>query len=338
MKPRQISWPLAALAWLLAVLAAAPALAHEVRPGYLDIEEIGPNRYAVTWKMPISNEVKLALTPRLPEGCTREGTGHLSRTGASVLERWAETCPEPIDGKPIRIEGLEKTITSVFVRASFAGGESFSAIARPATPEVELGKGAPPAVPRYFMLGVEHILSGWDHLLFVAGLVVLISGFGRLVRALTAFTIAHSITLGAAALGLAGLQPRPVEAVVALSIMAVGVEIVRNGRGQGGLTTAAPWAVAFGFGLLHGFGFAGALSDIGLPQDARITALLLFNLGVEAGQLMVVLLLALPVIWMRRQPAPLALQWNTAAGYLIGTAGAFWLTQRIVGAWTAATF
>jgi hydrogenase/urease accessory protein HupE len=318
---------------LLASLGAAPAFAHEVRPGYLDVQELGPNRYAVTWKMPISNEVKLALRPHLPEGCAREGDGHMSRTGSAVVERWAETCTGPIDGEPIRIEGLEKTITSVFIRVSLASGEVYSAIARPDSPEVALGKGAPPSVPRYLMLGIEHILSGWDHLLFVTGLIVLVSGVWRLAKALTAFTLAHSITLGAAALGLAGLPPRPVEAVIALSIMAVGVEIVRHARGKGGFTSAAPWAVAFGFGLLHGFGFAGALSDIGLPQDAKVLALLMFNLGVEAGQLMVVAILILPVMWIRAQPQPRARQLLTSAGYVIGVAGSFWLVQRLVDAW-----
>ena len=326
---------------VLACLTAMPAWAHEVRPGYLDVEEIRVDedmaRYAVTWKMPISNEVKLALRPVLPDGCSREGNSLLSRTGAAVIERWVETCVEPINGRELRIEGLETTITSVFVRAAFIDGSVTSAIARPDTPAVTVGKGAPPAVPRYFLLGVEHILSGWDHLLFVTGLIVLVSGIWRLIKALTAFTIAHSITLGVAALGGAGLPSAPVEAVVALSIVAIGVEIVRHARGHGGLTSQWPWAVAFGFGLLHGFGFAGALSEIGLPQDARIPALLLFNVGVEAGQLMVVALLLLPVIWMRKREAPLGPQLTTAAGYLIGTAGAFWLIQRIAAAWVAAS-
>ena len=142
---------------------------------------------------------------------------------------------------------------------------------------------------------------------------------------------------GIAALGVAGLPSAPVEAVVALSIVAIGVEIVRHARGHGGLTSQWPWAVAFGFGLLHGFGFAGALSEIGLPQDARIPALLLFNVGVEAGQLMVVAALLLPVIWMRKCEVPLGPQLTTAAGYLIGTAGAFWLIQRVAAAWVAAS-
>jgi len=183
---------------------------------------------------------------------------------------------------------------------------------------------------KFVALGFEHILSGIDHVFFVIGLILLVPALGRLIGALTAFTVAHSITLGAAALGFAGLPQASVEVVIALSILVVGYEVVRASRGRTGLTYAMPWAVAFGFGLLHGFGFAGALAEIGLPQDAKLSALLLFNLGVETGQLMIVAVAVPLARWIAGRAAGLRRRIEVGAGYSLGAAAAFWMIQRVV--------
>ena len=183
----------------------------------------------------------------------------------------------------------------------------------------------------YLVIGAEHILFGWDHLLFVIALVLLIGNWRRVVVAATAFTISHSITLAAASLGFVGLPQKPVEALIALSILFLALEIVRSDPGQPTLTRRFPWVVAFLFGLLHGFGFAGALAEIGLPQDDLVAALLAFNIGVEAGQLLVIGLL-LGTIAAARKFAPAALSPAIrAASYGIGIIGAYWLIDRVVG-------
>lgn len=310
---------------------AAPARAHEVRPAYLEVREIAPEAYAVSWKQPISGETRLALRPRLPESCRAEGAARLEAAPSAVIERWRVVCPGGLKGQSLRIDGLERTLTSVYVQVSWRDGKTTSALAQPASPEVNLGRAAAPAIARYVALGVEHILGGYDHLAFVAGLVLLVAGVRRLLLSLTAFTVAHSITLGLSALGGGGLPSKPVEACIALSIVLVAYECVRLARGVSGLSVAAPWLAAFGFGLLHGFGFAGALSQIGLPENARVLALLLFNVGVEIGQVAVVVLLAAPLAWLQSRSVPIG-RLRLIGGYILGSAGAFWLIQRLSGA------
>lgn len=311
-------------------IGAAPADAHEVRPAYLELREAGPNAYLMTWKQPVSGEARLVLRPRLPPDCFVTGATTIEPAPASVIERSRITCSESLEGRRIHIAGLERTMTSVYVRTQWRSGEESAALANPSTPDIVLGAGPAPALARYVGLGVEHILGGYDHLAFVAGLVLLVTGVRRLVLALTAFTVAHSLTLGAAALGKVGLPSWPVETAIALSIVLVGYEAVRLARGQTGWSVTYPWLVAFGFGLLHGFGFAGALADIGLPDSARIAALLLFNIGVEIGQLICVAVLLTALALARRfgaQPATARL----VGGYGVGITGAFWLVQRLAG-------
>ncbi|MBT9446446.1 MAG: HupE/UreJ family protein [Hyphomonadaceae bacterium] len=327
-----MNWLLRLLLALLALaLVVAPAHAHEVRPAYLEVRETAPDAYAISWKQPVNGDKRLALRPRLPETCRAEGASTMESAPAAVIERWRVTCPGGLKGQSLRIDGLERTLTSVYVQVIWRDGKSTSALAQPSSPEVSLGGGAGPALARYVVLGVEHILGGLDHLAFVAGLVLLVTGVRRLLLSLTAFTVAHSITLGLSALGGAGLSSKPVEACIALSIVLVGLETVRFARGHTGLTASAPWFAAFGFGLLHGFGFAGALSEIGLPENARVVALLLFNLGVEIGQVAVVALLLAPLLWLRTDTVALR-RARVAGGYVLGGAGAFWLIQRLAAA------
>jgi hydrogenase/urease accessory protein HupE len=231
----------------------------------------------------------------------------------------------------VRIVGLENTISDALLRVEFADGRSWDQRLTPAAPAatVPTAKSGSGVATTYFSLGVEHILLGYDHLLFVLGLFLLTSSFRQLAGAITAFTVAHSITLAAATLGLVRVPPRPVEAVIALSIAFLAVEIVRARSGKAGIAAQAPWIVAFAFGLLHGLGFAGALSEIGMPAGHIPIALFFFNVGVEAGQLLfVAALMALAAaVRLTRLRLP---SWATLVpSYLIGSLAMAWFVQRV---------
>jgi hydrogenase/urease accessory protein HupE len=308
---------------------AVAARAHEVRPAYLEIVEQQDGIYSLTWKQPALAEARIAIDPELPTACTTLGERRVHVADGALVARWQARCPGGLAGQTIRIAGLERTLTSTFVRTELADGRSIAGVVQASDPSFEFAA-ARPMMPAYFALGVEHILGGIDHVFFVIGLILLVPAMWRLVGALTAFTVAHSITLGASAMGFAGLPQAAVEVVIALSILVVGYEVVRAARGRTGLTYAMPWAVAFGFGLLHGFGFAGALAEIGLPQDAKLGALLLFNVGVETGQLMIVAVAAPLVRWIATRTTELRRRIQVGAGYSLGAAAAFWMIQRVV--------
>jgi hydrogenase/urease accessory protein HupE len=320
--------------WFLLLLLGFTAFAHahEVRPAYLEILEQQDGVYALTWKQPSLAEARIAIDPQLPSACTPLGARHVEVAAGAFVARWQVRCPGGLSGQTIRIAGLERTLTSTFVRTQLADGRTIAGVVQASDPTFQFAA-ARPVLPAYFVLGIEHILGGIDHVFFVIGLILLVPALWRLVGALTAFTVAHSITLGAAALGFAGLPQSSVEVVIALSILVVAYEVVRAARGQTGLTFAMPWVVAFGFGLLHGFGFAGALAEIGLPQDAKLGALLLFNLGVETGQLMIVVV-AVPIVrWIATRAAAIRRRFEVGAGYSLGAAAAFWMIQRLAAAW-----
>jgi len=247
-----------------------------------------------------------------------------------VIQTWRLKA-DSLRGQSLRINGLESTLTDVLVRIAFADGSAWLGRLTPQRPESLIPHR--PSVwgvaATYLVLGVEHILTGLDHLLFVMALLLLTTGAWRLVKTVTAFTAAHSITLGLATLGLVQVPSKPVEAVIALSIVFVAAEIVHARSGQAGLAARMPWVVAFTFGLLHGFGFAGALSEVGLPEGQIPVALLSFNLGVEAGQLLFIAeVLALAAgarsIWMARP------WWvDLMPAYAIGSVAMVWVIQRV---------
>jgi hypothetical protein len=300
------------------------ASAHEVRPGFLELKETGPARFAVTWKQPILGERILRLKPVFPAGCAASA-GKAEQVGAALIRRFELACR--LDAGEIRIEGLEQSLTDVFLRIERLDGSVAAHVLRPASPAADLAAPAGAPLAGYVRIGVEHILFGWDHLLFVAGLVLLVRP-RQLLAAVSAFTLAHSITLTLATLGHASLPSAPVEITIALSITLVALEALRRSGGEEGLSARLPWLVAFGFGLIHGFGFAGALSEIGLPDGARAWALFLFNVGVEIGQLALigVLLLAGCLIksWKPASLAPVM----RAGAYIVGIAGAYWTIER----------
>jgi hydrogenase/urease accessory protein HupE len=316
------------LTLFLLLLLSGVAHAHEVRPAYFELIEHPDGTYSLTWKQPSLAEARIAIDPQLPASCTPLGERHVEVADGAFVARWQVRCPGGLEGQTIRIAGLERTLTSTFVRTQLADGRAIAGVVQASAPSFQFAA-ARPVLPADFVLGIEHILTGIDHVFFVIGLILLVPALWRLVGALTAFTVAHSITLGAAALGFAGLPQASVEVVIALSILVVGYEVVRAARGTTGLTSAMPWAVAFGFGLLHGFGFAGALAEIGLPQAAKLGALVLFNLGVETGQLMIVLV-AVPIVrWVATRTADLRRRIQVGAGYSLGAAAAFWMIQRV---------
>jgi hydrogenase/urease accessory protein HupE len=324
----------AMVAVLTVLFFSASAFAHELRPAYLELHEEQPGEFGVVWKTPMQGDGRLALEPEF-SGDAKAITSVATRTqpGAAV-QTWTLRAPT-LRGQTLRIRGMESTMTDALVHIDFADGTSWTQRLTPQQPASAIPErqGGWSVAGVYLKLGVEHILTGVDHLLFVLALLIITGGGWKLVKTVTAFTIAHSITLAAATLGYVQVPSRPVEAVIALSIVFVAVEIVHRRSGREGITARAPWIVAFTFGLLHGFGFAGALSEVGLPQGNIPLALLFFNVGVEIGQLLfiasifAVMGLARIVTRRIRVPQP-AWAWRVPP-YAIGSVAAFWIIQRI---------
>ena len=345
--------------------------AHEVRPAFLELTERAPNEFDVLWKVPALGGTQLAgeeLAPpptsvvepsaeskTMPCGCPVPTANELSRGVTPIhpalpkdaailspprverifgaeLKRWTIRVPKGLEGWEVTVHGLPSTMVDVLVRIALKDGRVVSRVLRPDAPSFVFGKEtAGPAAGGYFRLGVEHILFGIDHLLFVLALVLIVRGVPLLVKTITAFTVAHSITLALATLGYVHVPSAPVEATIALSIVFVASEILRSRRGERGLTERAPWLVAGTFGLLHGFGFAGALSQVGLPAHDIPLALLFFNLGVEAGQLAFVVGALAVIVTLGRIRLP---QWAPILPpYAIGSVAMFWVIERTITLW-----
>jgi hydrogenase/urease accessory protein HupE len=320
------------LAALLAVFwVCTAAKSHELRPAFLDMQETAPDVFAVVWKVPAAGDMRLPLDLQLPANCAERTPPAKEFDNNYLLTRWTALCSGGLRGHDIAVAGLRTTLTDVLARIGYADGTSEVSRLTPEHPRFTVtGKmDGWATASTYFMLGVEHILTGIDHLLFVLALMLLIRNRWMLVKTITAFTIAHSITLGGAALGYFSLPQKPVEAAIALSIAFVASELIKMKPGERRLSEAYPWLVAFTFGLLHGFGFAGALTEIGLPQADVPLALLTFNLGVEAGQLLFVgfvLLVTAAVSLLVSRPLARA---RTLAAYLIGISAMYWLVERL---------
>ena len=327
----------ALLILVLLVTLAPGVFAHEVRPAYLELRQTGPETYDALWKVPGRDEnLHLGLYVELPVGCTNVTEPRASMINNAFTERWMVKCAVGLSGGTIHIVGLSATMTDVLVRLERLDGTTQVTRLTPSTPSfmVAAAAGAMGVARTYTVLGVEHILGGVDHLLFVLGLLLIVGQrWGLMIKTITAFTVAHSITLALATLGFVHVPQAPVEAVIALSIVFVAAEIVHSRQGRPGLTERAPWVVAFTFGLLHGFGFAGALSQIGLPKHDIPLALLCFNVGVEVGQLLFIASVFAVVAVARQITRRVALPqpvwaWRVVP-YAIGSVSAFWLIQRI---------
>ncbi len=371
----------------LILFAASWAGAHEVRPAFLELTERAPGEFDVLWKVPALGGVPLAgeemphevpatdasaPTRTMPCGCPAPTAAQLARGVLPIhpslpkdavmlslprserlfgaeIKRWTiSTGPRGLDGWEVTVHGLSATMVDVLVRIALADGRVVSRLLRPDAPAFTFtAETAGPAAGGYFVLGVEHILLGIDHLLFVFALVLIVRGVGLLVKTITAFTIAHSITLALATLGVVNVPSAPVEAVIALSIVFVAAEIVRESgtgfqpvtalehglKARATLTARAPWLVAGLFGLLHGFGFAGALSEVGLPQNDIPLALLWFNVGVEAGQLAFIAVVLAIIALLRRVTFTFPRWTPLVPPYAVGALAMFWVIERTAAIW-----
>ena len=325
--------------WLaLAICFAAAAqtsLAHEVRPAYLAAEETAPGEWRVTWKQPVLEGKRLKLDPIFLEA--KEGGQSPCPWVPETRENLASTTIErgrlQCQLEAVRIDGLERTLTDTIAEIRPAGKAALTALLRPDRRSIDLSEPDGAGASLYLAIGIEHIVFGWDHLLFVIALVILIGQWRRVVGVITAFTLAHSVTLGLAALGFVGIPSRPVEILIEASIVLLGWEILRKQAGEASLVTERPYLVAIVVGLIHGLGFAGALAEIGLPKGTELMALLLFNIGVELGQIAVILAV-LAALWALGKAA---YAWQASvikiAAYCLGAIGMFWMIERLAQYW-----
>jgi hydrogenase/urease accessory protein HupE len=351
---------IALLALLSGLTAGATAVAHEVRPALVQITQRDAHHYDILWKQPVNGEVAVHLVPQLSGGALNGEPDIATVTPAFALKLWKNVSDEtqPLEGQTLSIQGLDRTITDVLVNVTLSDGHSVQQFLKPNHTSVRLQlntQAAPPAAA-YLSLGIEHILTGVDHLLFVFGLLLLVRRTWSLLKTITAFTIAHSLTLAATTLGWLHIRSSVVEALVALSIVVLAVELVQRGipatatvrsrasvgsgdsasnavsesPGHIGLTSRFPWLIAFLFGLLHGCAFAGALAEVGLPQEHIPLALFLFNVGVELGQLLFIAaasaVLWLATRWIKSEPV-----WaRRAVPYAIGVFSSYWFIERFL--------
>lgn len=317
---------------LLSLMVAGAAQADELRPGYLELTQKDAQHWRLVWKAPVLGGLATRARPHFPDFCTQSPPAARLENAALVAESTL-TCRKDLAGSQVGIAGMDGAFTDALLRIAPLGRPVQAARLTPHDAMVEVA-----TVPdgwevarSYFVLGVEHILSGYDHLLFVIALVLLLARTWTVIKAATAFTLAHTITLAGTTLGLFGLPQAPVEALIALSIIFLAVEIVKQDPAAPRLSERIPWMVAFGFGLIHGFGFAGALREIGLPEGEVPVALATFNVGVELGQLIIVGM-TLAVLAALRRWAP---GWRgravVVASYAIGTTASFWFLQRLIG-------
>jgi hydrogenase/urease accessory protein HupE len=328
-----------ALTRALAVILAAPllalpaAFAHETRPAYLELKETAPGQFSVLWRTPVLSGMRLPVALKLPDDARNLHEPSVQELTDSLLERRSiDAGPGGLAGKRIEFPGLQFTITDVLVRVERLDGATSTELVRPPRPWFELvaPRGTLATAGVFLAQGIEHILLGVDHLLFVLGLLAIVRTPWMLVKTITAFTVAHSITLAVATLGIASVPAAPLNAAIALSILFLGPEIARAWRGETSFTIRHPWVVAFAFGLLHGFGFASGLTALGLPRGEIPLALLMFNIGVEIGQLAFVAL----VLLLARAFKVLQVHWPRVVellpAYAVGSLGAFWTIQRVV--------
>jgi HupE/UreJ protein len=305
--------------------------AHEVRPSYLELREDRAGEFEVLFKTPMRGDLRLSLATTFSGRADALMPTTTRTTSDAAVQSWRIRALDGLRGQTVAIAGLENTMTDALVRVVFLDGTSWVRRLTPQEPSaaIPLLQSASAVAGLYLKLGVEHILLGIDHLLFVLALIIITRGTWLLIKTVTAFTIAHSITLALATLGYVHVPPAPVEALIALSIVFVAVEIVHQWRGCEGLTAKTPWLVAFTFGLLHGLGFAGALTEIGLAEGQIPLALLFFNIGVEIGQLLFVGTMLCVFALIRR----IRLSWprwaGLAAPYAIGSIAMFWVIERV---------
>lgn len=318
---------------LLTLFLSFFTLADEIKLSYLEIKEKKQNHYSVLLKTASKDKKKLAIEMLMPKECTLVSSKRSQWINNNYLDFSQIACKEDLTDKTLFIEGLKATDTELLIRIELLSGLSHSMLltAKKASYSIPKGDSSFEIVQTYTWLGITHILLGFDHLLFVFALVLLVKNVRRLLLVLTAFTLAHSVTMVIATLGIVSVPQAPVEAIIALSILFLAMEIMHEKQGKVGLTSKYPWLVAFIFGLLHGFGFAGALAEIGLPDQAITLALIFFNIGVELGQVMFVLsMLLLFLLLERLSYLDLLNKLKTVLVYMMGGLASFWLIERVL--------
>jgi hydrogenase/urease accessory protein HupE len=306
------------------------ATAHPLDPVFLQIIEAPDGTLDVTWRLPLAQPAAAPLEPVLPDGCTRPSEPSVTESERRATLRWQMDCAgRSLTGLRVGVEGLHERGTDALLRVQLASGRTVQKVLRGDDAFFTI-PGAPRAIDvirDYLVLGVEHILTGFDHLLFVLGLVLLVDGARQGLWTITAFTAGHSVTLSLAVLGFVSVPPLPVEALIALSVFILGVELTRDAPGNPSWIRRAPWRMAFAFGLLHGLGFAGALTQVGLPAEEIPLALFSFNVGIELGQLLFIVAIGAGL-------ATLPASWSKAVrlipAYAIGSLAAFWVIDRVV--------
>jgi hydrogenase/urease accessory protein HupE len=308
-------------------LIAVPAASHEVRPAFLQLIESQPGEFDVLWKQPLLGERRLPIDPVFPDECTSSAAAAPEAIAGAMLQRWQTNCE--LRSGVLSISGLSRTLTDVMVQIDYHDGERVMQLLRASEPSLDLADPTP-SVWSYLSFGIEHLLSGFDHILFVIGLILFIPHTWSLVKTVTAFTVAHSVTLALSVLGVVTLPQGPIEAVIALSILFLARELMVAPERRSRLTQARPWLMAFTFGLLHGFGFASALSDIGLPREQLAGALFLFNVGIELAQLMIIAAMLAAGVLLRRAWQNPSDTWPRGFAFAMGSAAAFWTIDRVL--------
>ena len=314
--------------WLiaLALVISLPLSAHEVRPALLTITQQDEFSYRAVFKQPQvqGRFLNLGLVTNCEAALTDART-----SSAALQESFLLTCTEPLAS--IEIDGLKNTLIDTMITIEDLEGKRQNYLVTGREPRIDTASGT--STPIYFILGMEHLFFGIDHVLFVLLLLYLVTGFGNLVKVVTSFTVAHSITLGLSAFNIVSVSQAPVEALIALSIVLLATEALKDGGApsagfSSGMLHRNPWIITFVFGLLHGLGFAGALAEIGLPQGAAAMALFLFNVGIEVGQLLIIaisLAAAWAIVRVGLKPGPLVL---TIPVYAIGAVSSYWFIDR----------
>lgn len=314
------------------IVVSFVGLSHEIRPAYLQITETGPNQFDVYWRVPSRGTSLPKLQVVFPTGTIIEGENYPNFVDGFANFNYQIQSKESLTGKVIRIEGLKKTMIDVLVRIDYEAGEQETTLLQPDKDFLIVAgeTSTMEVIKLYTVLGVEHILIGFDHLLFVLALMLLSKGGWKVVKTVTAFTLAHSITLTLSTLNWVHWPGPPVEATIALSIVFLSFEVIKASKGEVTLTISKPWLVAFSFGLLHGFGFAGVLQDIGIPSNAIFTALAFFNIGVEIGQLIFIAVL-FGVYYLIIKHISIPKNSVVWLSYAMGSISCFWMIERLIG-------
>lgn len=308
------------------------AAAHESRPALLEITETSDQNFDILWKVPVSGRNHLQLVPVYPKHCGDLTHYQTWKNATTFVQRSRLHCSDKgLRGGSISISGLTMTVADVLLRIDTLDRGSVSTILHSGQPDYVLPErlGTGLMIASYFKLGAQHIFSGADHLLFVAGLLLLVNGLRPLLITITCFTVAHSLSLAMAVLGAVPKPTSIVEALIALSIVFLALEILRQKRQLKSDSVQRAYFLALFFGLLHGMGFASGLLSIGLPVGESLVALFFFNVGVEIGQLLFLATILGCYGLIRKSSYLVQVQWAAPVSYVMGSIGVFWLIQRM---------